>query len=212
MYISEIAPPNIRGAFLVLEAWSIVFGVVAMFYITYATRYIGNDWAFRLPFTVQMAPIVVLAGLLYFLPYSPRWLAQVGRDEDALQSLVRLRRLPATSPVVQAEWITIRAEAIRNRDVLVTAHPTLVGDDLKSVLKMEAASWMDMFRPGVNKRTMIGVALMIFQQFTGINGESLWKVVITVSAQTGTQSAVYLGVFSVFHAHPSAYLLLAHPL
>jgi MFS family permease len=173
MYISEIAPPNIRGAFLVLEAWSIVFGVVVMFYITYGTRYIDNDWSFRLPFTVQMAPVVVLAALLYFLPYSPRWLAQVGRDEEALQSLVRLRRLPATSPVVQAEWITIRAEAIRNRDVLVKAHPKLVGDDMKSVLKMEVASWVDMFRPGVIKRTMIGVALMVFQQFTGINGEFL---------------------------------------
>ncbi|BEI83932.1 hypothetical protein CcaverHIS002_0405360 [Cutaneotrichosporon cavernicola] len=169
MYISEIAPPNIRGAFLVLEAWSIVFGVVVMFYITYGTRNMNNDWSFRLPFTIQMAPIVILAGLLFFLPYSPRWLVQVGRDEEALQSLVRLRRLPATSPIVQAEWITIRAEAIRNRDVLVKGHPKLVGDDIKSVLKMEAASWVDMFRPGVIKRTMIGVALMVFQQFTGIN-------------------------------------------
>lgn len=103
-----------------------------------------------------MAPIIVLAGLLFFLPYSPRWLVQVGRDRDALESLVRLRRLPATSSVVQAEWISIRAEAVRNRDVLVAAHPTLVGDDLKSVLKLEVASWVDMFRPGVINRTMIG--------------------------------------------------------
>lgn len=33
MYISEIAPPNVRGSFLVLEAASIVFGIVVMFYI-----------------------------------------------------------------------------------------------------------------------------------------------------------------------------------
>jgi hypothetical protein len=33
MYISEISPPNIRGALLVLEGWTIVFGIVVMFYI-----------------------------------------------------------------------------------------------------------------------------------------------------------------------------------
>ena len=33
IYISEIAPPNVRGAFLVLEGASIVIGIVIMFYI-----------------------------------------------------------------------------------------------------------------------------------------------------------------------------------
>lgn len=32
-YISEIAPPNVRGAFLALEGSSIVIGIVIMFYI-----------------------------------------------------------------------------------------------------------------------------------------------------------------------------------
>lgn len=39
MYISEIAPPNIRGAFLVLEGATIVIGIVIMFYITYGSRH-----------------------------------------------------------------------------------------------------------------------------------------------------------------------------
>jgi len=37
MYISEISPPNVRGAFLVLEQFSIVFGIVVMFYIASLT-------------------------------------------------------------------------------------------------------------------------------------------------------------------------------
>lgn len=132
----------------------------------------SGDWAFRVPFIVQMAPCVGLAALLWSLPYSPRWLAQVGRDEESLDSLARLRRLPKTSPLVQAEWISIRAEAIRNRDVLVTAHPSLQGGDFKSEVKLEVAAWVDMFKPGVIKRTMIGVMLMFFQQMTGINAVS----------------------------------------
>jgi MFS family permease len=37
MYISEIAPPNVRGAFLALEGATIVIGIVIMFYIVSIT-------------------------------------------------------------------------------------------------------------------------------------------------------------------------------
>ena len=33
MYISEVAPPNIRGALLVLEQFAIVLGIVVMYFI-----------------------------------------------------------------------------------------------------------------------------------------------------------------------------------
>ncbi|OCF61357.1 monosaccharide transporter [Kwoniella mangroviensis CBS 10435] len=169
MYISEISPPNIRGALLVLEAWTIVFGIVVMFYITYATRHIDSDWSFRIPFTVQMAPCVLLAAALWKLPYSPRWLAFKGRDEESLQSLMTLRRLPASDPRVQAEWIAIRAEAVRNREVAVSAHPQYQGDSFSSQLKLEAATWADMFRPKFFRKTQIGIMLMFLQQFVGVN-------------------------------------------
>ncbi|GFZ51229.1 hypothetical protein JCM24511_08987 [Saitozyma sp. JCM 24511] len=169
MYISEISPPNIRGALLVLEGWTIVFGIVVMFYITYGTRNIPSDWAFRLPFTIQMAPCMALCFALWKLPYSPRWLASKGRDLAALESLSRLRLAPMSDPRVQAEWITIRAEALRNREVMVLAHPRYQGDDLLSSIKLEAATWVDMFKPGVLNRTLIGIMLMFFQQFVGIN-------------------------------------------
>lgn len=36
MYISEVAPPNIRGALLVLEQFAIVLGIVVMYFIVRA--------------------------------------------------------------------------------------------------------------------------------------------------------------------------------
>ena len=46
LYISEISPPEIRGALLVLEEFSIVSGIVIAFWITYGTRYMqGTEWA-----------------------------------------------------------------------------------------------------------------------------------------------------------------------
>lgn len=40
LYISEIAPPNLRGSLMVLEAISIVVGAVVAYWITYGTRYV----------------------------------------------------------------------------------------------------------------------------------------------------------------------------
>lgn len=170
MYISEISPPNCRGAFLVLEGSSIVIGVVVMFYITYGTQYIPNSWCFRLPFLLQITPCVILVIGLWLLPYSPRWQVQVGRDQEALESLCRLRKLPATDPRIQAEWITMRADAIQAREVVVATHPRLVNSTgFAGELKLELAGWVDLFRPGVLNRTIIGIFLMLFQQFQGIN-------------------------------------------
>lgn len=42
----------------------------------------------------------------------------------------------------------------------------------KSEFKLELASWVGMFRAGSIRQTMIGILLMFFQQFVGINAVS----------------------------------------
>ncbi|KAG7571074.1 hypothetical protein FFLO_01038 [Filobasidium floriforme] len=185
IYVAEISPPNIRGTLLVVEQFMIVFGIVVMYYITYYTRHITGEWSYRLPFLIQILPALLLASLLYFLPYSPRWLAsQKGRDLDCLQVLVRLRKLPPSDPRVQAEWISIRTEAIHSRRAFAQRHPELsklkpkleggkegteLGWGLFADLKREWAGWVEMFGPEVIKRTHVGMGIMFFQQFVGIN-------------------------------------------
>ncbi|XEV01569.1 hypothetical protein FSHL1_006856 [Fusarium sambucinum] len=96
IYISEIAPPNLRGTLLVLESVSCVLGVVVSFWITYAIRELSGELSFRLPFGLQIVCSTILGIGIYFFPYLPRWLALVDRLDDALESLERLRRLPRT--------------------------------------------------------------------------------------------------------------------
>ncbi|KAJ5139164.1 General substrate transporter [Penicillium bovifimosum] len=169
LYISEISPPECRGTLLVLEEWCIVFGIVIAFWITYGTRYMAGEWAWRLPFLLQMIPGFVLAAGVYALPFSPRWLASKGRDTEALESLCRLRCLPASDKRVRQELMDIQAELRFHQQMNKEKHPDLQGGGTKKSILQELSSWADCFRKGCWRRTHIGIGLGFFQQFIGIN-------------------------------------------
>jgi sugar porter (SP) family MFS transporter len=169
LYISEIAPPEIRGSLLVLQEFSIVFGIVIAFWITYGTRFMAGEWSWRLPFLLQMVPGLILGVGIIFLPFSPRWLSSQGRDDEALVVLSKLRSLPTTDPRIYQEWCEIRAEVAFTREVNRERHPDLQSPTRTNRIKLELASWTDCFRHGCWRRTVVGVGIMFFQQFVGIN-------------------------------------------
>ncbi|CAI7595473.1 hypothetical protein PCG10_004153 [Penicillium crustosum] len=169
LYISEISPPECRGTLLVLEEWCIVLGIVIAFWITYGTQYMVGEWAWRLPFLLQLIPGFVLAAGVYALPFSPRWLASKGRDEEALDSLCRLRSLPASDRRIRQELMDIQAEVRFHQQINRENHPNLQGGDIKSSILQELSSWADCFKKGCWRRTHIGIGLGFFQQFIGIN-------------------------------------------
>ncbi|KAJ3534080.1 hypothetical protein NM208_g7696 [Fusarium decemcellulare] len=153
LYIGEISPPEIRGSLLVFEALFVVLGIVVAFWITYATKDMDSHWSWQLPFLLQIFP-----GL--------------GREEEALENLVKLRRLPETDRRVQREWIEIIAEARFQAGVLAERHPALTAPENKTIsaaIKLEIVSWTDCFKAGCWRRTLVGAGLMFFQQFIGIN-------------------------------------------
>ncbi|KKY20137.1 putative mfs monosaccharide [Diplodia seriata] len=170
LYISEISPPEIRGTLLVLEEFSIVAGIVIAYWITYGTQYIPTEWSWRLPFLLQIIPGLVLGVGIVFLPFSPRWLASKGRDQEALESLAKLRQLPKSDTRVVQEWYDIRTEVAFQKEIAQERHPKLFGSR-KAIdrAKLELVSWTDCFKKGCWRRTHVGVGLMFFQQFVGIN-------------------------------------------
>lgn len=169
LYISEISPPEIRGTLLVLEEFSIVTGIVIAFWITYGTQYMSGEWSWRLPFLIQIFPAIVLGIGIIFLPFSPRWLCSKDRDEEALHALAKLRQLPTTDRRVQLEWFDIRAEVALHHEISAERHPHLQKRTVGNRIKLEIASWTDLFRRGCWRRTFVGAGLNFFQQFVGIN-------------------------------------------
>ncbi|KFZ06648.1 hypothetical protein V501_07211 [Pseudogymnoascus sp. VKM F-4519 (FW-2642)] len=169
LYISEISPPEIRGTLLVFEELSIVAGIVISFWITYGTKEILSEWSWRLPFLIQIIPGVILGAGIFLLPFSPRWLASKGRDDEALVSLAKLRQLPASDNRVRREWMDIIAESRFHKEVMAERHPNLMENTKMNKLKLEIVSWTDCLKPGCWRRTHVGAGLMFFQQFVGIN-------------------------------------------
>ncbi|PQE20802.1 MFS monosaccharide transporter protein [Rutstroemia sp. NJR-2017a BBW] len=190
VYISEISPPEIRGALLVLEEFSIVVGIIVAFWISFATRYIDGEWGWRLPFLIQQPKTtshntskqtfsspndMICFGhsgsspRIVSLPSYHSKNAQ-SRDDEALNALTKLRQLPATDRRVRQEAEEIKAEVSQTRESNLVKHGKLINSaNISDKIKLECAYWMDCFRPDCIKRTHVGIMIMFFQQFIGIN-------------------------------------------
>ena len=169
LYISEISPPQCRGTLLVLQELCVVLGIVISFWITFGTRYMAGEWAWRLPFLLQLIPGFAIAAGVVVLPFSPRWLVFKGRDQEALQSLSILRRLPVTDRRIRREFLDIKTEVQFHKQLDSERYPALVADDSDNFFRRELVSFMDCFKRGYWKRTHVGIGIMFFQQFVGIN-------------------------------------------
>ncbi|ANB12246.1 Snf3p [Sugiyamaella lignohabitans] len=188
LYQSEIAPPELRGSLVSLQQQSITIGTCISFWLDYGFHFIGGpdcrpngvnvsdaDWdpdvyggqhcegektvSWRVPLAIQIIPAWILFFGMFFLPFSPRWLVMKDRDEEAKASLSKLRRLPEDDPLLVAEFLEIKSTVMFDREVRsesVTNNGWL-------------APWKELFSPNIFRRVMIGVWIMIFQQFTGIN-------------------------------------------
>ncbi|THY25953.1 hexose carrier protein [Aureobasidium pullulans] len=192
LYISEIAPPNLRGSLLVLESISICLGVVIAFWITYGTKELSGEIAYRLPLGLQMVCATLLGVCIHFFPYSPRWLASVGRNEDALDALCKLRRLPNTDARVRTEYEGILAEVEFETAMQEKRHPGVHG------IKLELLSWADLFTKKVWRRTAVGMGVAFFQQFSGINAFIYYAPTLFESIGQSSEMALILsGIFNV---------------
>src|SRR5271170_3460264 len=111
-----------------------------------------------------MVPVFVLGAGIYFLPFSPRWLMPKGRSKEALQSLSKLRRLPAGDLRVKLEHLSIQAEVLFHKEISAERHPRLQGGSRSSAIQLEIVLWLDFFRRGCWRRTYVGVLLKFFQR------------------------------------------------
>jgi SP family xylose:H+ symportor-like MFS transporter len=79
-YISEIAPPALRGRLVALYQFQIVFGILIAFASNFAlSSWFGLDWRWMLG--VESLPAAIYLWMVTRVPESPRWLLLHKRDE-----------------------------------------------------------------------------------------------------------------------------------
>lgn len=176
LYNAELAPPEVRGSLVALQQFAITFGILVSFWIDYGTNYIGgtagtqSEAAWRLPLALQIVPAMILGVGTFFLPFSPRWLVNQGREEEALEVLARTRSLPPDSELVSIEFLEIKAQYLFEKETLEIKYPQWQDGTFSSDFKVGFYSYLSLIRtPTLRKRVIVATVTMFFQQFTGIN-------------------------------------------
>lgn len=165
-YISEIAPPRIRGSLATLQQLMIVIGLFAAFLSNYLIAGAAGGasdilWmnfdAWQWMFWVEIFPASIFLFCLFFIPESPRYLVASGRVDEARQVL------NSVSDTGDSD------EKIR---------------DIKSTLdedyKPRFSDIINKYTGNIHPVVWVGFALAVLQQFTGINvvfyyGATLWQ-------------------------------------
>jgi sugar porter (SP) family MFS transporter len=174
LYLSEIAPTEIRGAISSLNQLMIVGGILVAFIVN-AILASSGDW--RLMLGLAAVPSLILLVGMLFMPETPRYLVHAGEEDTAREVL---EDLPGDESPRE------RIEEIRE----VEEHEE-TGAGLRGLWQ---AKWV---RPAL----LIATGLAVFQQLVGINTIIYYAPTTLTNVGFAKTSAIYanliIGVINV---------------
>ncbi|GAB7347645.1 hypothetical protein MBLNU459_g4513t1 [Dothideomycetes sp. NU459] len=177
VYLAEIARKDKRGSIIVIQQLAIEFGILIMYFIGYGTSFMSGETAsFRTAWGIQFVPAFLLLIGTPFLPRSPRWLAKVGRTEEAVRILAKIQaRGDVTDPTVVAEWEEIMYTLRAERESL--------------------PGWRKFIYNGMWKRTFAGASVQAWQQLSGANVMTYYVVyVFEMAGLSGNINLISSGI------------------
>ena len=169
LYISEIAPAQIRGMLVTLYQLAIVFGINIIYIVNYLIANTHDQvWNVQLGWRYMLGsegiPAILFFILLFFVPESPRWLVKENRSEEALKILNKINRPEETHRILE---------------------------EIKETVNEEKGSFLDLFKPGIRKAMVVGSVLAFFSQVTGINAIIYYAPEIFKQVGFGSESALF---------------------
>ena len=144
LYIAEIAPAKIRGALVSTFQLLITVGILASYLSDLSIANESNPECWRMMFYVGVIPAAILLIGMFFLPETPRWLMQKGRENESRSVLERIE----SADTLEQELEHIKVEIEKSKDT---------------------AGWRELFKPWMRTPLFIAISIMFFQQFVGIN-------------------------------------------
>lgn len=220
LYNAELSAPEMRGLLVSFYQFATILGIMLSFWVGYGSNYIGgtgdsqSDLAWRLPSIIQGIPAVALAIGIWFMPFSPRWLVKVGRDEEAKATLAWMRKLPEDDMLIQAEYLEIKAESVFEKKAFAREFPRMAEEGNKSAFKEQIAQYVSCFRTKDNlKRVATAWLIMFFQQWSGIDAIIYYATNIfqSLGLTGGTTALLATGVTGVVFLISTVPAMVSYP-
>lgn len=192
-YIGEMAPSSIRGVLVSLKEAFIVLGMVLGYSIGYGFDSVVGGW--RYTFAMQGIIAIVFFAGVWSLPYSARWLALKGRNDEAKLSLQFVT--PNITQVECQEVYDMAEEARKINEAANAAIDMERGDPptLERWSKVLQRDYKQFNQPAVRAALTAGIGVVVFQQITG--QPSVLYYANTLFESIGVTGAASIGV-SVF--------------
>ncbi|XAR66112.1 hypothetical protein NMG60_11012199 [Bertholletia excelsa] len=173
LYLSEMAPPSLRGAISNGFQFSVGIGALAANLINYGTQKISGGWGWRISLALAAVPASILAAGALFLPETPNSLLQ--RTDDCGKAKLMLQRVRGTDDV-QAEL----EDLIKASQVAKT-----IDRPFKKIMERK-------YRP----QLVMAIAIPFFQQVTGINVIAFYAPVLFRTIGLGESAALMSNVLT----------------
>ena len=143
LYISEIAPAKIRGKLVSLNQFTIIFGMLIVYFVNYYIAGQGDDtWlntvGWRYMFASETIPAALFLIFLFFVPDTPRSLVLKDKSPRALEVLTKVNGPEEAQKIL----LEIKNTVVRSSGKLFSYGVPVI---------------------------IVGILLSVFQQFVGIN-------------------------------------------
>ena len=179
MYISEIAPADQRGRLVSVNQLNIVLGISVAFFSNYFLNELAvapdgtlagmvtetNVWRWMLG--VEALPAIFYFVALLSVPESARWLATLGRSDQALECLQMFRTESEASEELSAIESALSKES-----------------------EQRLASFRDLLDPKFRYVLLVGLMVALLQQADGINAVLFYAPLLFEQAGSGTDTSL----------------------
>ena len=207
LYIAELSPTKHRGALVSAFQLLITVGILLSYLsdkgfvvegdkVGVLARFMGtlgfgipiSEECWRPMFYVGVLPAIILLVGMFFLPETPRFLFNKGREADARRILQRIE----DPEMVEVSLRKMKEDVERDRENKTSS---------KEILK-----------PWLRSALIIGIGVMFFQQFVGINTVIYYSPEIFEKAGFATvdsqlTATVIVGVVNVFFTIVSMFII-----
>ncbi|XP_048324104.1 sugar transport protein 10 [Ziziphus jujuba] len=178
LYLSEMAPPKVRGALNIAFQMAITLGILIANFVNVGTAKIKSGWGWRLSLALAAVPAVMMTIGSIFLPDTPNSILERGNIEEARKMLKKIRG----TENVDEEFHDLIEACVAAKKV---EHP-----------------WKNIMQPKYRPQLVICILVPFFQQFTGINVIMFYAPVLFKTLGFGSNaslmSSAITGTVNVF--------------